>query len=149
MRFMLHFTLFSDGAKHHSFPVNFPRSYSRAKLINRKRSYWQMIGRIITRGGIVASNVCLQALSPLSLPFPCYFSPNREPVHRLVLVVMASIHEWFNLTCYHPPRGTPGQVQPGVGNCLKWSCLPLLACEQVLCLGNSGYMAADLESTYF
>ena len=43
-----------------------------------------MIGRIITRGGIAASNVCLQALSPLSLPFPRYFSPNREPVHGLL-----------------------------------------------------------------
>ena len=35
MRLALHFTLFSDGAKHRSFPVNFPRSYSRAKLIGR------------------------------------------------------------------------------------------------------------------
>ena len=35
MRLALHFTLFSDGAKHRSFPVNFPRSYSRAKLIDR------------------------------------------------------------------------------------------------------------------
>ena len=26
-----HVTLFSDGAKHGSFSVNFPRSYSRAK----------------------------------------------------------------------------------------------------------------------
>ena len=35
MRLALHFTLFSDGAKHHSFPVNFPGSYSRAKLIDK------------------------------------------------------------------------------------------------------------------
>ena len=27
--------------------------------------------------------MCLQALSPLSLPCPRYISPNREPVHRL------------------------------------------------------------------
>ena len=35
MRLSLHFTLFSDRAKHCSFPVHFPRSCSRAKLIDR------------------------------------------------------------------------------------------------------------------
>ena len=34
MRLELHFTLFSDGEKRRSFPVNFPRSHSRAKLID-------------------------------------------------------------------------------------------------------------------
>ena len=34
VRLALHFTLFSDGAKHRSFPVKFPRSHSRAKLID-------------------------------------------------------------------------------------------------------------------
>ena len=32
MRLALHFTLFPDGAKHRSFPVNFLRSYSSAKI---------------------------------------------------------------------------------------------------------------------
>ena len=64
MRFVLHFTLFSDGAKHRSFPVNFPRSYLRAKLIDRLRSCWQMIGTIITRG----RNSGLKCLSTGSLP---------------------------------------------------------------------------------
>ena len=36
MRLALHdLTLFLDGAKHRSFPDNFPRTYSRAKLIDR------------------------------------------------------------------------------------------------------------------
>ena len=35
MRLAFHFTLFSDGAKHRSSSVNFPRGYSRAKLIDR------------------------------------------------------------------------------------------------------------------
>ena len=35
--------------------------------------------------------------------------------YKLVLVVMASIHAWFNLTCYHPPRGTPGTSPAGGG----------------------------------
>ena len=33
---------------------------------------------------------------------------------------------WFNFTCYHPPRATPGTSPAlrsrGVGNCLKPSC---------------------------
>ena len=48
---------------------------------------------LLQEGGIAASNVCLQALSSLSLPPPphtfpslssLFFPPNREPVHRLV-----------------------------------------------------------------
>ena len=35
IRLAVHFTLFSDGAKHGSFSVNFPRSYPSAKLIDR------------------------------------------------------------------------------------------------------------------
>ncbi|CAH3021486.1 unnamed protein product [Porites evermanni] len=54
MRFVLHFTLFSDRAKHRSFPVNFPSIYL-----------------ISTRG--TASNVCPQALSPPSPPPPLPF----------------------------------------------------------------------------
>ena len=37
---------------------------------------------------IVASNVCLQALSPPFLPFLCYFFPKREPVSQATYSVI-------------------------------------------------------------
>ena len=77
MRLALHFTLFSDGAKHCSFPVNFPTREIDWQITilltddrqdNYKRAEW------------------LEASSPL---FPFLFlalsSPNREPVHRLCI----------------------------------------------------------------
>ena len=40
-----------------------------------------------------ASNVCLQPLSPPFLfPFLAIFSPNREPVYRLLKVGLGSLH---------------------------------------------------------
>ena len=33
------------------------------------------------------------------------------------------LYAWFNFTCYHPPRATPGtSPSPGVGNCLERFC---------------------------
>ena len=45
-----------------------------------------MIARII-KSGRNSGIKCLStgSLPPLSLPFPRYFSPNREPVHRLTI----------------------------------------------------------------
>ena len=42
----------------------------------------------LQEGGLVASDVCLQALFP---SFQAIFSPNREPVHRLVRAVLENI----------------------------------------------------------
>ena len=73
MRLVFHFTLFSDGAKHHSFPTNFPTC----------ETDWQITILLtddrqdnITRG----RNSSLKCLSTGSLPtpFPRYFFPKQR-----------------------------------------------------------------------
>ena len=56
--------------------THFPLIFPHVKLIGRKRSYWQMIGRKITRG----RNSSLKCLSTGSLPtpFPRYFFPKQR-----------------------------------------------------------------------
>ena len=71
----------------------------------------------------------------LPLGFPCTSRRGRElqTLHGMAHFVltekpsMAATHNaWFNFTCYHPPRATPGTSPAlrsrGMGNCLKPSC---------------------------
>ena len=76
------------------FPLIFPGvTHARNWLTDNDLAGWQMIGRLITRG----RNSRLKCLStgslspPFPFPFLAIFSPNREPVHRLMFVHLQSL----------------------------------------------------------
>ena len=60
------------------FPLIFPGVTHTRNCLTDNDLTDRCSARWLQEGGIAASNVCLQALSALSLPFPCYFFPKQR-----------------------------------------------------------------------
>ena len=73
-----------DGTNTTHFPLIFPGvTHARNCLTDNDLTY-RCSARWLQEGGIAASNVCLQALFVLSLPFPCYFFPKQRAWARSI-----------------------------------------------------------------